>query len=123
MVFSLSAAATDSFTVGNVGVVVLSGMIIVFVVLTVIYCALAIVQSIFTKGSRSAAYTVTSPFDGLVEYMVAKNGSIAANDVVMVISNAQGSKNEILAPGPGKLKITAAKGSSVTKGDTLFTIG
>ena len=118
------ALTTDvnHFTAGQVGITVLTGMLIVFAVLAIIYFAMSIMQVCFTS-KKAAACTVTAPFDAYVEYLVAINGSISQNDVVMVVSDAAGNKNEILAPAAGKLKISVRKGASVKKDGTLFTIG
>ena len=122
MVVSLTSTAVENFSAGQVGVTVVVGLLIVFAVLAVIYVAMMIMQSFFTKKEKkAAAYTVVAPFDAAVDYLVAANGNVAENDVVMVVSGVTG-KNEVLAPAAGKLKISVQKGASVQKGDTLFTI-
>ena len=121
MVVSLTAATPEKFGAGQVGVTVVTGILIVFAVLTVIFVALMIMQSIFTKNKKQAAYTVVAPFDAGVDYLVALPGAVKAGEVVMVVSGDSG-KSEVLAPGAGKLKLSVQRGSSVKKGDTLFTI-
>lgn len=123
MVVSLtSGLPVDNFTAGQVAVTSLTGILIVFAVLAVIFIAMMIMQSVFTKKDKAAAaYTVVAPFDAAVDYLVAANGAVRDGDVVMVVSGASG-KSEVLAPGSGKLKLSVQKGSPVKKGDALFTI-
>ncbi len=123
MVVSLtSSLPVDGFTAGQVGVTALTGILIVFAVLAVIFIAMMIMQSIFTRKSKPAsACSVVAPFDATVDYLVASNGAVKANEVVMVVSGASG-KSEVLAPDAGELELSVQKGSSVKKGDALFTI-
>ena len=123
MVVSLSAAGTQPMSAGEVGVVVVSGVLIVFVVLAIIYLALMIMQSAFTKDKKVEACEVTAPFGGTVEYFVATSGRVAAQEVVLVAADSDGKKSEILAPQAGKLKPVAQKGDSFAQGDVLFRIG
>lgn len=123
MVVSLSAAGPGTMSAGQVGVVVLSGMLIVFVVLAIIYFALAIMQSFFAKEQKTEACAVTAPFGGKVEYFVARPGRVEAQEVVLVASDGTGRKSEILAPQAGRFKPVATKGGAFAQGDVLFTIG
>ncbi len=123
MVVSLSAAAGGSMGAGEVGVVALSGILIVFAVLAIIYLALLAMQAVFTKGEKTALCEVAAPFAGKVEYFVANPGRVEADEVVLVLSDASGRKNEILAPQGGRFKPAAHKGDAIEQGGVLFTIG
>ncbi len=122
MVVSL-AVSIDNLSAGEVGVVVLSGVLIVFVVLAIIYCALAVMQSVFTKDKQAAALDVTAPIAGVIEQFVTRAGRVDADEVVLILSDAAGRRNEILAPTSGTLKAVASAGAAVKQGDVLFTIG
>lgn len=110
----------DGFSAGQVGSTVITGLLIVFAVLAIIYVCLVIMESAFHKSKKTVS-TVVSPLAGTVE-SVQNIARAAKDDAVLVIASETGAFNEVLCPQAGKLNVFVKPGDTVRSGERLFTI-
>ena len=99
------------------GTVTLTGLVIVFGVLAIIYIVMKLME--LALGRRIKA-VVSAPCDATVESVVA-SGSVKRDDAVLVLQSFEG-LGEIPSPMSGRLELAVKAGDAVKTGDTLFEI-
>ncbi len=121
MAFILTAG-DGGFSASQVGSTVVTGLLIVFSVLGVIFLCMLLMERVFRKDkTKKGTKTVVSPLAGTVE-SVRNLASAAADEPVLVIESESGAYNEVLCPESGKLTLLVKPGDRVRSGDRLFTI-
>lgn len=110
----------DNFSAGQVGSTVITGLLIVFSVLAVIYVCLMIMERVFHRTKKTVK-TVVSPLAGRVE-SVRNIARAAKDDAVLVIASDSGACVEVLCPEAGKLNVFVKSGDAVRSDERLFTI-
>ncbi|MEG0832507.1 MAG: hypothetical protein RSD39_02755 [Oscillospiraceae bacterium] len=117
------AEKVANFGPGDVLSTVVSGLLVVFCVLSIIFLFMVALEKIFdpSKKKSGTVYSVVSPLNGIVKCIMSDKTKLAKGEVVLHLET-NGIVDEIITPYPGKLTLAVKEGDTVKNGDVLFSV-